>query len=620
MGTLLILGGNPVLATVADDLCPSGSDPCTIPSGTHTIDDGSVLDFGTRHVILNGKLDVGTGHMQVYAGEITMNSGGKFFAQGNNLTNGGSIYIDVVGDFEFVTSGLAAFDLTGKSGGSLQISSDTGNVRGRRRLSLQGTTTSGDGGTLDIFADGGAVELNDPIGTDGAEIIARGGNLGYGGEIEIFALGDVTLAEVDASGGEIGGGLIEVDSDGAFTAKGSVNLDGGGTSGAGGAISVETRGGPIRFEDEISATGAAVVDGGDGGELFLDASDSDIILQDRIEANSHGWGCAGSVILWGRDIQAQEEIQTRGTSAEGCGTFDFDITATGSVEVLSIKADAGNGGGAFLSLFSSGPMTIGGPASPTYAIDISASGTGGMGGDLVIHSSGPVTIDKGITADGSALVGIGGDIRIEGCTLTLLPTATLSAKETLGSITLRDGAQMDLSGSELTADPNSGVITLQYLDSGQVPITTGTTFDGPTPVIMQDPNIPDCDLDDDGVLNIADNCPHAANPSQEDNGGIGNDPPDGIGDACQCGDVTGDGKVNSGDATMITRKALGLSAPAFNVPCKCDVTDVSGDTCNSADATMITRMALGLPAPLFGNHCGNYTGGCECDGAGNCLP
>jgi hypothetical protein len=128
------------------------------------------------------------------------------------------------------------------------------------------------------------------------------------------------------------------------------------------------------------------------------------------------------------------------------------------------------------------------------------------------------------------------------------------------------------------------------------------------------------DSDGDDICNNEDNCPYASNPGQADSGGIGNGPPDGIGDACQCGDVTGDGKVNSADATMIIRKSLGLTAPAFNVPCNCDVTDVSGDTCNSADATMITRKALGLSAPPFGNHCGNYTGACACDAGGNCLP
>jgi hypothetical protein len=131
--------------------------------------------------------------------------------------------------------------------------------------------------------------------------------------------------------------------------------------------------------------------------------------------------------------------------------------------------------------------------------------------------------------------------------------------------------------------------------------------------------LPHPDVDSDGIPNSLDNCPYAWNPGQEDTGGFHTATPDGIGNACQCGDVTGDGKVNSVDATMITRKALGLSAPAFNVPCNCDGT---GDgKCNSADADTLIRGGFFPPwPPLFSNSCGNYTGSCECDESGNCLP
>jgi hypothetical protein len=82
-----------------------------------------------------------------------------------------------------------------------------------------------------------------------------------------------------------------------------------------------------------------------------------------------------------------------------------------------------------------------------------------------------------------------------------------------------------------------------------------------------------------------DNCKFISNPNQEDRGGLPNPGgPDGKGDACQCGDVTGDGNVNGTDATFITRKALDLFSP------------------------------------LFGDNCPNYTNSCTVDEKGNCLP
>ena len=117
------------------------------------------------------------------------------------------------------------------------------------------------------------------------------------------------------------------------------------------------------------------------------------------------------------------------------------------------------------------------------------------------------------------------------------------------------------------------------------------------------------DTDGDGWCDDEDNCTFVQNAGQEDcctPGSSSTSNPDGIGNACQCGDVTGDGAANSFDATMIKRQALGLSAPLFNAPDNCDVT---GDgNCNSFDATMVTRKALGLSAPLFGNNCPNFTG------------
>jgi hypothetical protein len=113
-----------------------------------------------------------------------------------------------------------------------------------------------------------------------------------------------------------------------------------------------------------------------------------------------------------------------------------------------------------------------------------------------------------------------------------------------------------------------------------------------------------------------DNCKFIPNPNQEDAGGVSSGPPDGVGDACQCGDVTGDGLVNGTDSTFITRNSLDLFAPLFNVPGNCDVT---GDGfCNGTDATFVTREALGLFAPLFGNDCPNFTNSCVADDDGNC--
>ena len=92
-----------------------------------------------------------------------------------------------------------------------------------------------------------------------------------------------------------------------------------------------------------------------------------------------------------------------------------------------------------------------------------------------------------------------------------------------------------------------------------------------------------------------DNCPFVANPGQEDSGGLATSTPDGIGDACQCGDVTGNGIVNGQDANVIQRHGIGAEPnPLFVVPGNCDVT--GNDQCNGQDANAVKRAALGRRA------------------------
>jgi acyl-homoserine lactone acylase PvdQ len=115
------------------------------------------------------------------------------------------------------------------------------------------------------------------------------------------------------------------------------------------------------------------------------------------------------------------------------------------------------------------------------------------------------------------------------------------------------------------------------------------------------------DTDGDGRNDDADNCPFVANPGQEDSGGIATTTPDGIGDACQCGDVTGNGIVNGQDANAIQRHGIGaLPNPLFAVPGNCDVT--GNGQCNGQDANAVKRVALGQSSPQFGQRCHNATG------------
>jgi hypothetical protein len=103
----------------------------------------------------------------------------------------------------------------------------------------------------------------------------------------------------------------------------------------------------------------------------------------------------------------------------------------------------------------------------------------------------------------------------------------------------------------------------------------------------------DGDTDGDGVPDDADNCPHISNQDQLDTD------QNGLGDACQCGDVNVDGTTNIADALVVARGELSSDDPGFY---KCDVN--ADDFCNITDALLIARGELSS-AP-GDQHCPGY--------------
>jgi hypothetical protein len=110
------------------------------------------------------------------------------------------------------------------------------------------------------------------------------------------------------------------------------------------------------------------------------------------------------------------------------------------------------------------------------------------------------------------------------------------------------------------------------------------------------------DHDDDGRADAFDNCPYAANPGQEDSGGLDGTGADGVGDACQCGDVTGDGRITLADGIAIRRSLLVPPTASLTQPELCDVGGSAG--CSIADALAISRALLQPPTATIRPQCG----------------
>jgi len=111
----------------------------------------------------------------------------------------------------------------------------------------------------------------------------------------------------------------------------------------------------------------------------------------------------------------------------------------------------------------------------------------------------------------------------------------------------------------------------------------------------------DPDDDGDGAFDALDNCRFTPNPSQQDRGGRGTgSAPDGIGDACQCGDHTGDGMVSLADAVALQRSFLVPPTAARN-DALCDVGGTPG--CSLGDVLVLRRSFLSPPTATLEQRC-----------------
>jgi hypothetical protein len=97
------------------------------------------------------------------------------------------------------------------------------------------------------------------------------------------------------------------------------------------------------------------------------------------------------------------------------------------------------------------------------------------------------------------------------------------------------------------------------------------------------------DHDFDGVPDPNDSCPFVPNADQADRGGVASGAPDGIGDLCQCGEVSDDGVVDLVDVAVTARQGAAL-APGVSDPFRCSVAGGPWD-CDGADVLAL-RVSL----------------------------
>ncbi len=417
------------MALTADDctdICGSGSGACTIGANWDIVP-GSVIDCSGRDVTvtINGVLKVTDGGYSLYAANLQVDGpGGTLTAvQGSNGIPG-SIFVKTTGWVSLSGKIRANGDQGGGTisvvtGGDMVI-----NDNGTDGVEALGTSTAGDGGSIDLTV-GGHLTVYDPVLADsGASGMTSGGRIrmkagghvwvgssgnisaygrqGGGGEIVIVSENDDVLlyrpVEAEGIGSGANGGSVEVSAGNKLEVGHPISVLGGvnvsGSAADGGSVELLAGCGGIDITAAIEAggvsgTGASEVDS--GGGIVIESRgmveiSSGVVLDTRALQSG---GSGGSVRIAARDLvdlQGTAKIDTRGSTSSGGQAGSVQITGC-RVKVASgatIDATGAIGGTIALRASKAPPTTNGSEPQPMT-----------IGSASVIHAAGSTNADNG---------------------------------------------------------------------------------------------------------------------------------------------------------------------------------------------------------------------------------
>ena len=459
---------------------------------------------GGGNIYVNGTVTAegGTGGGQggdvdlyTYAGSVTIGSEGAIDTSGGNFNNS----TDFAGNGDAGDISLNAGFYGGYDGSGNNIVTN-GTLTA---LGGSGFGNAGDGGTIDLYADGveiesedGSVTITAPISTNSGDVdieaetgvtTAAGGEGGPGGSI-------TTVSGVDGNdGGDVD---IDVYDDGDIVIGGDINTSGaaGYTGGEGGNVNMDTYDGSITVDGSIDTSGADATgsegSGGVAGDVNIYSHDSDddgsssITLNNTITAAASSSGSSGGVAGAGGDV----DVYAHGGSIEVNANIRVD---DGSVHLEARGLDLDDIDGEEVFADDSGTITVDGTIfADGGSVDMRAYGVyvdNEIDDDSVVHAdnAGTITVNFDIHADGGSVnieaygvyvddeIGDDANINVDGAG-TITVNGAIDADG--GSVNLEAyglyvGDEI-YQGATIYAD-NAGTITISetiYADNGSVTI------------------------------------------------------------------------------------------------------------------------------------------------------
>lgn len=519
-----------IVADSASDICGPAVNPCNITQEVDVVS-GSILDFGTRSVVVsgNGVIDVGSGTGRIRAGRFTVQVSGTGIRL-NAGALGGLLTVEAYRTCSLDAAVRCLTDLTCETAGAGTCSTGSGEVslQGRtlgnaeytgafvvraggdvrvgQRIQLNGTTLLSDGGAVDLDA-GGSLFVDAPIEVNS-------GGEATGGEISLRAGVDLIVGgTVDALGGDYDGGAIELAAGRDILVTAGVSADASTGEGYGGSLEVEA----VRNIEVVGGTSTAnlymTTDGhtgydgatayaGDGGFQFYSAGGS-VSFGPFVRLRSNGAlpdGSGDEIDVYADGpivIQGMIEARSRGTLGAG-GVLDIDggdsvtLAATSSIDV---RGSESGGGEVFVA--ARGDVVVAG------ALDVSAS-NGGVGGYLDLESEQQLTISGVASSSGASGGTTVGAFYFQGCRIDVLGGGRIENLSAGGRNNFFVGDRLRvLSGATVRAG-TGGQNRIQYREPSAPPQISGSVT--PAPTLSVNTSLPSCPLCGNGTVNLGETC------------------------------------------------------------------------------------------------------------------
>lgn len=359
-------------------------------------------------------------------------------------------------------------DAYGAEPGSVSVRA-AGNIDVLQEIRFDATVREFDGGFLELESGKGAVSI-------GAALRGSGGGLSQGGEVDLMAATDITLAaQIDVNGGDFDGGFVEFLAGRDVLISSSILASSTAGAGLGGEIDASAdRDIIVSSTAQLLTNGHTSADnfGGDGGpQSYYSGRNINVgatVVMQGDGALPDGFG-EDLYFEADGDITLAASISARGRGTQGAGgTIASDaggVVQTAASSVFNVTGGA-SGGGA-VELYATGNITHAG------LIDGRVSSNGTPDSVLIVSET-DLTTTGDILLNGGPTGSARGDIELEACRINLNSGTLISNLGGAGTTTLIGHERINVNAGSSIVNATNGTNLARYRDEAKPPTVAGT--------------------------------------------------------------------------------------------------------------------------------------------------